>query len=268
MFGGLVPALLGSVLAGGVSALAGLRWSRTRVYRRLNEKIGRFNNEPSAFPASFALRLETPDFSDRFAVVRELLPHAYFEAVSNEIARLEGERSYIPAHKQGGTVAYEHLIARAPATVGLYHNVEFQNFISRTVGIRIQPTPVWDQSSLSLLVYDRPGDHIGWHYDHDFYRGRHFTVLLIIRNEGIGPQQLSHCVLNVNRQGKITAIPTPANSLVVFEGARILHMVTPVREKEIRIALSMTYCTDDRAWWWQDLARRMKDTAFFGMRAL
>jgi hypothetical protein len=32
--------------------------------------------------------------------------------------------------------------------------------------VRVQPTPIHDQSSLSVLFYDRPGDHIGRHYDH------------------------------------------------------------------------------------------------------
>jgi hypothetical protein len=30
----------------------------------------------------------------------------------------------------------------------------------------------------------------------------------------------------------------------------------------------MTFCTDPRSWWWQGLSRRLKDTAFFGIRAL
>jgi hypothetical protein len=30
----------------------------------------------------------------------------------------------------------------------------------------------------------------------------------------------------------------------------------------------MTYCTDPRATWWQGMARRFKDMAYFGVRAL
>jgi hypothetical protein len=46
------------------------------------------------------------------------------------------------------------------------------------------------------------------------------------------------------------------------------HQVTPIREGERRLVLSMTYCTDPRAHWWQAASRRIKDTAFFGIRAL
>lgn len=268
MFGGFIPALLGTVTVAGIAALVGIRHGRIVVYRSLTEKIAQIQSGLPAVRNAFAFRREIPDFSDRFAVVPDFLPGDLLEAVRTEIGELDAERSFIPGHKQGGTVAYEHLIACAPAAVGFYHNAEFQNFISRMTGCRVRPTPVRDQSSLSVLMYKRPGDHIGWHYDHNFYRGRHFTVLLIIRNEGAGPNQLSHGALVINHHGKAATIPAAANSLVVFEGARILHMVTPVRENETRIVLSMTYCTDDRAWWWQDAARRLKDTAFFGVRAI
>ena len=39
------------------------------------------------------------------------------------------------------------------------------------------------------------------------------------------------------------------------------HQVTPIHEGERRIMLSMTYCTDPRAQWWQAASRRIKDTA-------
>jgi len=42
----------------------------------------------------------------------------------------------------------------------------------------------------------------------------------------------------------------------------------PILDGERRLMLSMTYCTDPGATWRQGVSRRMKDTAFFGMRAL
>jgi hypothetical protein len=174
----------------------------------------------------------------------------------------------VPAHKQGGTVAYETLIAAAPAIVACYHSAGLRDIVSRLVGTRLRPTPINDQSSLSVLVYNKPGDHIGWHYDHNFYRGRHFTVLLAIHNAGRAAHGLSHAVLNARLPGREIAISTAANTLVVFEGARVRHQVTPIRAGERRLMLSMTYCTDARSYWWQGGSRRLKDTAFFGLRAL
>jgi hypothetical protein len=63
-------------------------------------------------------------------------------------------------------------------------------------------------------------------------------------------------------------VATPPNRLIVFEGARVRHKVTPIAEGERRVVWSMTYCADPRNSAWQGMARRVKDTAFFGLRAL
>jgi hypothetical protein len=44
--------------------------------------------------------------------------------------------------------------------------------------------------------------------------------------------------------------------------------VTPIGEGEKRVIWSMTYCADPRNSAIQAAARRVKDTAFFGLRAL
>jgi hypothetical protein len=178
------------------------------------------------------------------------------------------ERSFVPTHKKGGTAAYETLITDAPAIVAFYQSRDLKSLVSRLVGCTVQPTPLHDQSSLSVLFYDKPGDHIGWHYDHNFYRGRHFTILLALRNEGSATNGLSHAMLTAKIGGREVGIETAPNTLVVFEGALVHHKVTPVIEGERRLILSMTYCTDPRAFWWQQTARRLKDTAYFGIRAL
>jgi hypothetical protein len=257
------------VIAAGAATGGGIAYARirrARLYRTLAEKLARivaiqaFDIGPHA---------TTPSFADRLAVMPDFLPAARFAALAAEARELIApERSFVPTHKKGGTVAYESLIASAPTIVACYHAPSLQQLISGLVDARVQPTPIHDQSSLSLLIYDRPGDHIGWHYDHNFYRGRHFTVLLAIVNEGRAAGGLSHAVLQARVGGSETAIATPPNTLVVFEGARVHHKVTPIRDDERRLILSMTYCTDPRASWWQGASRRLKDTAYFGLRAL
>ena len=63
-------------------------------------------------------------------------------------------------------------------------------------------------------------------------------------------------------------IATPPNSLVLFEGALVEHKATPIGEGERRGVLSMTFATDPSNSLLQGVARRIKDTAFFGIRAL
>jgi len=257
------------VIAAGAATGGGIayaRMRRARLYRTLADRLAQI----AAMRAfDIGLHPSVPSFADRLAVMPGFLPDASFAALAAEARELiTPERSFVPTHKKGGTVAYESLIASAPAIVACYHAAGLEECISRLVGTRVQPTPIHDQSSLSLLFYDRGGDHIGWHYDHNFYRGRHFTVLLAIVNEGRAAGGLSHAVLQARVDGRDIAVATPPNTLVVFEGARVHHKVTPIRDGERRLILSMTYCTDPRATWWQGASRRLKDTAYFGLRAL
>lgn len=264
--------MIGELIVGSAAATAGgfafTRHRRTELYRALEARVttatcGRAPELRRDLPH------ETPSFADRLAVIPGLLASETFADLKAESEHLLApERSYVPTHKKGGTVAYETLIASAPAVLALYHSDVFQDFISRIVGARVQPTPVRDQSSLSLLFYDRPGDHIGWHFDHNFYRGRHFTVLIAIANEGSAPGGLSHAELQAKPAGLEIAISTAPNTCVVFEGAKVRHKVTPILAGERRLMLSMTYCTTPKSHWWQGISRRFKDTAFYGVRAL
>ena len=244
------------------------RRRRVRLYRELEGRLARISAAHAPDLRAIQQRA-VPGFADRLAVAADLLPTEAFATLRAEAERLVGpERSFVPTHKKGGTVAYETLIAAAPAIVAFYHAADFLDLISRLVGVRIQPTPLHDQSSLSVLVYNKPGDHIGWHYDHNFYRGRHFTVLIAMANEGNADGGLSHAELQARVAGQEIAVRTAPNTGVVFEGALVHHKVLPIHEGERRLVLSMTYCTDPRAWLWQGISRRLKDTAFFGVRAL
>ncbi|HEY2231718.1 MAG TPA: 2OG-Fe(II) oxygenase [Xanthobacteraceae bacterium] len=267
----LAETFTATLMGAGALAAGGFVYAksrRARLYRALTARVVQMTRAGEPDLAAIATR-PMPSFTDRLAVIPEFLPAAAFAALAAQAEQLLApERSFVPTHKQGGTVAYETLIEAAPAIVACYHAHGLQDMLSRLVGARLRPTPIYDQSSLSVLVYNKPGDHIGWHYDHNFYRGRHFTVLLAIRNAGQAAHGLSHAVLHARVPGREIEISTAPNTLVVFEGARVRHRVTPIRDGERRIVLSMTYCTDPRAHWWQAWSRRLKDTAFFGLRAL
>jgi hypothetical protein len=255
----------GAVTAGG---FAYARGRRAKLYRELADRIAKIAGAQALDLGPVRAR-DVPGFAERLAIVPDFLPRRSFETLKSEAERLVApERSFVPTHKKGGTVAYETLIASAPSIVAIYHSQELLDFVSRLVGARIRPTPINDQSSLSVLLYDKPGDHIGWHYDHNFYRGRHFTLLIAIDNEGRAEGGLSHAVLMARIKGEEARIGTAPNTAVIFEGALVNHKVTPILERERRLMLSMTYCTDQRAYWWQGASRRLKDTAFYGVRAL
>lgn len=262
----ILLAMLGA--AGLIAAL--LRLRRSAVYARLRRHQERLLGQVATGAERWFTPPETlPFFSRRLVGIANLLPTPILVHLQSVVAGARrDERSYIPGHKQGGTISYEHLHALAPELVAFYQSQVLRDLVSELTGVRVVPTPLHDQSSCSLLIYDRPRDHIGWHYDHNFYRGRHFTVLLCLLNEDRIHGGLSSAHLQARLDGRDEVVPTPPNTLVVFEGAHVLHRVTGLGPGQTRIQLSMTFCTDPSAPWYKALIRRGKDVAYFGIRAL
>ncbi|MGI9424210.1 MAG: HalD/BesD family halogenase, partial [Hyphomicrobiaceae bacterium] len=204
-----------------------------------------------------------PAFENNLAWSDRVLPEREWIKVQEAVERLrQPVRSYLPIHKKGGTIGYRDLCNQAPEIVELYHSRKLQDLLCNIVGARVFRTPLHDQSSCSLLTYEQPGDHINWHYDHNFYKGRHFTVLIPVVNSGTSENSCSSAQLIARIKGADQIIPTPPNSMIVFEGARLLHKVTPIRKGERRVMLSMTFCELPANSWLQEAARRIKDTAF------
>ncbi|MCB1777265.1 MAG: hypothetical protein KDI50_07505 [Candidatus Competibacteraceae bacterium] len=256
--------------AAGALAFTGLKLRKQRQYRQLQTRqdalaaqYGAILRLPEQLPE------QLPDFQQRIAVVPEPLPVEAFEKLHEAAIRYTNtERSYFPVHKKGGTVAYEDLHSIAPEIVAFYQSDYLRRLCSAVMGVSVLPTPINDQSSCSLLFYDRPRDHIGWHYDYNFYNGRHFTVLLPLVNRHLQEERLSSAQLVIRQDDQDIMIPTPPNTLILFEGARVFHKVTRLEENELRVILSMTFCTRPQASLLKGTIRRFKDIAYFGVRAL
>lgn len=208
-------------------------------------------------------------FDQKIISIQDFLPETTFHLLREAVDRQDqSERVHIPVHKRGATISYHDLHYCAPELIAFYLSPQLHEWCSAVIGEQVQPTPLNDLSSCSLLIYDQPNDHIGWHYDHDFYRGRHFTALLSLVNTGRSGAGLSSAHLMVREGHTEKVIPTPPNTMVLFEGAYICHSVSSLRESERRIILSMTFCTDPTAGTVQTWERRIKDVAYFGWRAL
>jgi hypothetical protein len=212
-----------------------------------------------------------PDFErERIMRVEGFLSPENLAELRAECERnqVHAERSCIPGHKKGGTLSYEAIHRRAPACLAFYHSPELHAWLSKVAGVSLRPTADHDQSSCSILYYDEEGDQINWHYDHNFYKGRHFTILLSLVNRAAGGGLSAGRLMQRKKGGEESVWDTSENVLVMFEGARVLHRASPIEEGDQRIMLSMTLCTDPGINPIKELARRVKDTAYYGPRAL
>ena len=247
---------------------------RTRRIRTLSQLAAQRSEWVTKHPIQIASTADRRTLAAAFARERIARIDNFLSPDCLRLLRSEAEDniprmvpSYIPTHKKGNTLSYENIHRYAHGCLGLYHSPELIGWVSSIVGLEVLPTPDRDQSSLSVLCYKEAGDHINWHYDYNFYRGKHFTVLLSLANES-PTGGLSQSELMKRTAAGDETIDTSPNALVIFEGAKVLHRASPTAEGDLRVMLSMTYCADSRTSWLKEMCRRIKDTAFFGFRAL
>jgi hypothetical protein len=242
------------------------------MYRALAEERERVVRRQAALLAAPpAVNGLAESFGKQFLIRTDsFLPREAFRTLQDEAVANQGraERTYLPVHKKGGTLSYEALHRHAPVCLSFYHSEPLRRWVSQVVGQDIRPCADHDQSASSILYYDQPGDHINWHFDHNFYRGRHFTVLLSLVNKSAQGGPSASNFLWKDPSGEVRQVDTSENSLVVFEGARVLHRASPAEPGDVRVILSMTFTTDPRVPWLKEAMRRCKDTAYYGLRAL
>jgi hypothetical protein len=176
-------------------------------------------------------------------------------------------RNYLPGHKQGGSVGRHTIDELAPFIAELYRSRGLIDLLEGIAGERLQPSPPDDPHAYALYFYTRPGDHIGWHYDTSYYAGRRYTVLLGVIDE-------SSCRLDYElhtREKGVAVVPgsiqIPPGGLVFFDGDALRHRITPLKEGEMRVSLTLEYVTDARMRRGWRLISNFKDAlGYFGFR--
>ena len=268
-------------VGGSVSAAAALTaayaWNRrssvrSRHYHQLADKRADFirGHDPVVAQKSPTAELKSEFAARSIARIDSFLDSASLQRICDEALAASDKkiRNFVPTHKKGGTVSYEELHRSCPNCLAFYHSPAVQQWVSELVGMNIGPAGDHDQSANSLLFYDEAGDHINWHFDHNFYPGRQFTALINLVNAAKDGGITASRLVYKNAAGEEVEVDTSANSFVVFEGAKVLHKATPVAEGDLRVMLSMTFNTNARITMVGEAMRRVKDTAFFGVRAL
>ncbi|MBI3030928.1 MAG: 2OG-Fe(II) oxygenase [Candidatus Rokubacteria bacterium] len=206
-------------------------------------------------------------FLERFlppeVVERHLLPGV-------DKLRPNVHRNYIPGHKKGGAISSYTLGEKAPLFLALYKSAAFIEFLSRLTGARVRPCPDADPHACALYLYTEPGDHMGFHYDNSYYKGDRYTVLMGL------VQRTEHCRLVARlyrddpaRETREVQLAYGPGALVIFNGPKLYHAVTPLAEGEERVVLTMEYVTNPEMGLLNRFVSNMKDAiAYFGVRAL
>jgi alkylated DNA repair dioxygenase AlkB len=182
-------------------------------------------------------------------------------------------RNYVPGHKQGGSVSYYAIwneLHESSAIVALYRSPSLRRFLSHIVKEELLLCPESDPHACALYYYTQRGDHIGYHYDRSYYKGKRYTVLMGL----IERSEQCRLVAHLRKPGtkedvSEQAIPLDPGSLVIFNGDNLWHAVTPLGPREERIILTMQYVTDQEMGPFHRAFSNLKDVfAYFGPAAL
>jgi hypothetical protein len=204
-----------------------------------------------------------------FVFVRDFLP---VETTAQLIAAVESvrasvHRNYLPGHKQGGSVSRYAIDLLAPCIAHLYRSGTFIDWLGQLAGEPLQVSPPADPHAYALYFYTLPGDHIGWHYDTSYYAGRRYTVLLGIVDDSSCRLEYELHTRALGATAVSGSMQIPPGGMVFFDGDRLRHRITPLREGEMRVSLTFEYLTDPRMSAGWRLISNMKDAvAYFGFR--
>ena len=199
------------------------------------------------------------------------LPPSLVAALVADVERVRPaiHRNYIPRHKKGGSVSAYTLVEHAPAIRALYQAPAFVDFLASVTGRRLQLCPTTDPHACALYFYTEPGDHIGFHYDTSYYRGERFTVLV-----GLIERSSSHLACQLyrdvaGRQPVDLSLKTDPGTLVLFNGDKLWHAITPLGDGEERVSLTLEYVTDPSMSPVRRAVSNLKDAvAYFGLRTV
>jgi 2-oxoglutarate-Fe(II)-dependent oxygenase superfamily protein len=208
---------------------------------------------------------------DEFVIVEEFLPLEVLSRWEVELEKLKPHihRNYLPGHKKGGSVAYQAVNALAPSVTAVYHSAPLLRFLRRVVGAEMNECPANDSHRCALYAYTEEGDHMGWHYDTSYYKDRRWTVLVGFKDESssrllclLHTRNPHHDVVKLELQIK-------PGTLVIFNGDKVYHAVSPLREGESRYIVSMQYVTSGEMNPFMRFISNMKDAvAYFGLRGV
>ncbi len=204
-----------------------------------------------------------PAFLPRTVVEELLVPQA--QSVKSDL-----NRNYLPGHKKGGSVSYYTIIDKAPHFLELYRSQTFLDFLRKLTEAGLTRCPESDPHSCALYYYTEPGDHIGFHYDTSYYKGARYTILIGLVDRS--KQCRLVCELYKDdpvKQPQRMELATAPGDLVIFNGDKLWHAVTPLGDGEERIVLTLEYVTNPEMGPFKRFYSDLKDSfAYFGLRTV
>ena len=208
---------------------------------------------------------------DEFVFLPQFLPSAVVDRLLEDVERLEPglNRNYIPRHKKGGSVSHFAISERGPHLLAFYQSEAFRAFLSRLVRADVKLCPDEDPHACALYFYTEAGDHMGHHYDTSYYKGARYTVLVgLVQNS----TSRLRCRLHTRQPGRAPRdleVATTPGAMVIFNGDKVYHGVSPASAGDRRVVLTLEYVTSQEMGRVKRAFSNLKDAfAYFGIKSL
>lgn len=168
----------------------------------------------------------------------------------------QGIRIEIPKKRQK-CISIKHLQESLPGIVDFYKSLP--SVISKVIGAKVQITPLSEPNSLCLVVYEKEGDYIDWHFDTNHYNGRYFTLLLPVSTiSTCGNYQFR------NSKEKTQTVKLELGQALLFEGDKVYHKAKKLCANQRRVILSCTFTTSQEIPTIEIIFQKIKNIGIFG----
>ena len=164
-------------------------------------------------------------------------------------------------NKKGVTISTNNIVKYSPNIINFYKN-DLCKLVSKNLKLNLFPTDLNLPTSCVLLIYENEGDWINWHYDHNYYDGRFFTLLIPITNN-ITCTEFQF----KNDNNEIKSINLTNNNSICFEGNYLYHRASKLCKNEKRVVLSCQYVTNNKISFLNKIRLKIKDFAYIGKQA-
>ncbi|MCO5051260.1 MAG: 2OG-Fe(II) oxygenase [Verrucomicrobiae bacterium] len=206
---------------------------------------------------------------DEFLILDNFLPPEIMAQWDAQLSALRPRlhRSFIPKHKKGGSVAYDTVCELAPAMNAVYQSPALLGLLKNITDAEMKECPDSDLHRCALYAYTEEGDHIGWHYDTSYYKDRRWTLLVGFRDNSSARLVCKLHTKNPGHKPEELSLQVPSGTLVLFNGDKVYHAVTPTKANEERFMVSMQYVTSGEMNPFMRFVSNMKDSiAYFGLK--
>jgi len=181
-------------------------------------------------------------------IIQNFLPKKIFLYIKNSIIQFKKKNnskrnSSYDIYRKGSAIDYHTLLSgELKPIIQLLTSTDILYQIKKKTNLNIQFVPALDTNKISLIFYENEGDYIKWHQDSNQYIGNRWAGIYTMYNRNQNNDSLSSSLFKYKVDNKIYSIKNPENSLILFQGDKILHQVTPLKKGEKRFVFSFVFC--------------------------